>query len=67
MVIDAKTTPLLARMTTKGRHIGAADDNNFEYGLDCILDHATRLIEQGSKSTGHQRKSTSARPRKTSR
>ncbi|MGH3579864.1 MAG: TetR/AcrR family transcriptional regulator C-terminal domain-containing protein, partial [Mycobacterium sp.] len=58
MVIDPETTPLLARMTTRGHHIGAADENNFEYGLDCILDHAGRLIEQGSKSTAHQRKTT---------
>jgi AcrR family transcriptional regulator len=67
MVIDAEATPLLAQMTTKGHHIGAADDNNFEYGLDCILDHAARLIEQGSKSTGRQRKSTSPRQRKSPR
>ena len=46
MVIDPETTPLLAQMTTKGHHIGAPDDNNFEYGLDCILDNASRLIEQ---------------------
>jgi AcrR family transcriptional regulator len=65
MVIDPEIAPLLAQMTAKGHHIGAADDNNFEYGLDCILDHASRLIEQGSKSTARQRKSTSSRPRKS--
>lgn len=66
MVIDSETTPLLAQMTGKGHHIGAADDNNFEYGLDCILDHASRLIEQGSKSTARQRKSAkSAKPAAT--
>src|SRR6201995_846143 len=59
MVIDAEATPLLARMTAKGHHIGAPDDHNFEYGLDCILDRATQLIERGSKSIGRQRKSTS--------
>jgi AcrR family transcriptional regulator len=63
MVIDPEVTPLLAQMTTKGHHIGAPDDNNFEYGLDCILDHASRLIDPGSKSTGSQRKSTPSRPR----
>jgi len=52
-------------MTAKGHHIGAPDDNNFEYGLDCILDNASRLIEQRSKSSGRQQKSTSARPRKS--
>ena len=64
MVIDPETTPLLAQMTTKGHHIGAPDDNNFEYGLDCILDNASRLIEQGSKSTGQQR--NPAKPAKSS-
>jgi AcrR family transcriptional regulator len=64
MVIDPEATPLLAQMTAKGHHIGAPDDNNFEYGLDCILDNATRLIDEGSKSTGRQRKSAPSRPRK---
>ena len=65
MVIDPEVTPLLAQMTTKGHHIGAPDDNNFEYGLDCILDHAGRLIDPGSKSAGRQRKSTPSRHRKS--
>jgi AcrR family transcriptional regulator len=65
MVIDPAVTPLLAKMTAKGHHIGAPDDNNFEYGLDCILDNASRLIEQRSKSSGRQQKSTSARQRKS--
>ncbi|MDT5018197.1 MAG: hypothetical protein QOD39_4357, partial [Mycobacterium sp.] len=46
MTIDANTTPLLAKATEKGHHLGAADDNNFEFGLECILDHAGRLIEK---------------------
>jgi len=66
MVIDADATPLLAQMTAKGHHIGAADDDNFRYGLDCILDRARVLIEQSSKSTARQRKSTPARRRKSS-
>jgi hypothetical protein len=65
MVIDPEVTPLLAQMTAKGHHIGAADDNNFEYGLDCILDNASRLIEQSPKSAGRQRKSTPSRARKS--
>ncbi len=28
------------------------DETNFEYGLECILDHAGRLIEQSSKAAG---------------
>lgn len=46
MSIDADSTPLLALVTEKGHHIGAADDKNFEFGLDCILDRASRLIEE---------------------
>ncbi len=65
MVVDPEATPLLAQMTAKGHHIGAADDNNFEYGLDCILDNAARLIEQRSNSAGRQQKSTTTRPRKS--
>lgn len=56
MVIDADTTPLLAEMTAQGHHLGAADETNFEFGLDCILDHAGRLIEQSAKSPARQRK-----------
>ena len=47
MTIDPDSTPLLALVTEKGHHIGAADDKNFEFGLECILDHAGRLIEDG--------------------
>ncbi|WP_083453206.1 TetR/AcrR family transcriptional regulator [Mycolicibacterium goodii] len=47
MVINPETTPLLAQVTSEGHRIGAADEQNFEYGLQCILDHAARLIESG--------------------
>ncbi len=46
-VIDPETMPLIAKLTQEGHRIGAADDINFEYGLNCILDHASRLIEAG--------------------
>jgi hypothetical protein len=49
MTIDSETTPLLAQVTAKGHHIGAADEKNFEFGLECILDHANRLIDDGDK------------------
>jgi len=49
MTIDPETTPLLAQVTAKGHHIGAADDKNFEFGLECILDHAGRLIDGAGK------------------
>lgn len=45
ILIEPETTPLLARAMAKGRKSGAPDEQNFEYGLECILDHASRLIE----------------------
>ncbi len=53
-IIDPATMPLIAELTGKGHRIGVADDINFEYGLNCILDHASRLIEQNTKSTAGQ-------------
>jgi hypothetical protein len=44
-VIDPESMPLIAKLTQQGHRIGAADDINFDYGLNCILDHASRLIE----------------------
>jgi AcrR family transcriptional regulator len=49
VAIDPGTTPLLAQVSGIGHRIGAPDETNFEYGLTCILDHAARLIEEGSK------------------
>lgn len=51
MFIDPQAAPLLARVTEKGHRIAAADDKNFDYALECILDHAERLIET-SKTPG---------------
>jgi AcrR family transcriptional regulator len=55
----AESTPLLARVSAEGHRIGAADERNFEFGLECILDHASKLIEEGKKpsSTKARRKS----------
>jgi AcrR family transcriptional regulator len=62
--IDPESTPLLAQVTEKGHHIGAADENNFEFGLECILDHATRLIEgKPAKSASKATKAAASRPR----
>jgi AcrR family transcriptional regulator len=57
LVIDPATAPLLARVTKKGHHIGTADERNFEFGLDAILDYASTLIKDGKKPA---RKSTTA-------
>lgn len=66
--IDPQTTPLIAQVTGKGHRIGAPDETNFEYGLDCILDHAGRLIEEGRKAPRPRKaaKSTARRARPTS-
>ncbi|OCB27385.1 TetR family transcriptional regulator [Mycobacterium malmoense] len=51
MTIESEMTPLLALVTEKGHHIGAADEKNFEFGLECILDHASRLLGANAKPT----------------
>jgi hypothetical protein len=56
----AASTPLLAQVTEKVHRIGAADETNFEYGLECILDHASRLIEQGTATTSTRQRKTKA-------
>ncbi len=60
MTIDPETAPLLAEVTEKGHHIAAADENNFEFGLECILDHAARLIDEGKKPAKSTRKAAKA-------
>ncbi|AMO60721.1 hypothetical protein MPHLCCUG_01901 [Mycolicibacterium phlei] len=50
MSVDAESTPLLAMVSEKGHHIGAADDRNFEFGLECILERAERLIEDNAEN-----------------
>jgi AcrR family transcriptional regulator len=49
--IDPEATPLTAKLAAKGHRLAAADEKNFEYGLDCILDHASRLIDEGKKAS----------------
>src|SRR6201997_5495111 len=62
VAIDPATTPLIAQVTGQGHRIGAPDETNFEFGLECILDHAGRLIEKGAKAPpSGQRKSTKSR------
>ncbi|MBB2991603.1 AcrR family transcriptional regulator [Mycolicibacterium iranicum] len=62
MSIDSDSSPLLAAVTQKGHHLSASDDRNFEFGLECILEHAARLIERDAKPA---RKATAkAAPRK---
>ena len=51
---DPEATPIIAKLSAQGHRIGVSNDKNFEYGLDCILDHATRLIEQAAKPAKSQ-------------
>jgi AcrR family transcriptional regulator len=51
VTIDPEITRLLDQVTDRGQHIGAPDEANFEYGLEAILDRASRLIDDGSKPT----------------
>lgn len=54
---NAESTPLLAKVSAEGGHrIGGADERNFEFGLECILDHAAALIEENKKSSASRRK-----------
>lgn len=65
VAIDPEKTPLLAQVSRIGHRIGAPDENNFEYGLGCILDHASRLIEEGKGPKGG--KTAPSRPRKAAK
>ncbi|OBJ83101.1 TetR family transcriptional regulator [Mycobacterium gordonae] len=51
VAVDPQTTPLIAQVTGKGHRIAAPDETNFEYGLECIVDHAGQLIEAGKTSS----------------
>ncbi|WP_433520441.1 TetR/AcrR family transcriptional regulator C-terminal domain-containing protein [Nocardia pseudovaccinii] len=50
ILVEPETTPLLAEAMAKGLRSGAPDDRNFEYGLRCILDHASLLIQLNSSA-----------------
>lgn len=68
ITIQPDTTPLLAEAMAKGRRSGAPDDHNFEYGLECILDHASRLIDAGTPGKTRARKTPAKKaeaPKKT--
>ena len=58
VAVDPATTPLIAQVSGKGHRIGAPDETNFEYGLECILDHASQLIEKAAKPAPKAAKAT---------
>ncbi|EHB58002.1 regulatory protein TetR [Mycolicibacterium rhodesiae JS60] len=53
---NADSTPLLAKVSAEGHRIGGTDERNFEFGLECILDHAAALIEEGKKPAAKARR-----------
>ncbi|BBX17650.1 TetR family transcriptional regulator [Mycolicibacterium duvalii] len=59
---DPDSAPLLASITAQGHHLSGSDDRNFEYGLECILEHAARMIGENSKA-GRKPTKNSARER----
>src|ERR1700752_4430390 len=60
-VLDPKATPLIAKLTAKGHRLAAADEKNFEYGLNCILDHAKQVIEGGGGGRAPRRPAAAQR------
>ncbi|NED64440.1 TetR/AcrR family transcriptional regulator, partial [Streptomyces sp. SID10244] len=44
LIVTPEKTPLLAEAAAMGRVGGAPDERNFEFGLNCILDHIAHLI-----------------------
>lgn len=67
-VADPDKTPLIARLMAEGHRIAVADTRNFDYALECILDHAERLIEERKTveaGTKHVANPAARRARKT--
>lgn len=62
VAIDPEKTPILAQVSRIGHRIGAPDETNFEYGLNCILDHADRLIEQNAKTASVRKRGPAKAP-----
>ncbi|MFD6856257.1 TetR/AcrR family transcriptional regulator [Rhodococcus sp. NPDC060086] len=61
LVITPEKTPLLAEAAGRGRVGGVPDDYNFEYGLNCILDYTSRLLEQEEPAAKSKAKKATAR------
>ena len=62
ITIEPETTPLLAEAVSRGRRSGAPDDRNFEYGLECILAHASRLVVADIPTVSKATQATAATP-----
>ena len=64
--VDAQVAPIIAEIMGNGHRIGVADRTNFEYNLECILDHAGRLIDEKAAAAAPPaaRRRTNAEPRR---
>ncbi len=63
MAVDPDTTPLLAKGSDQGHRIGASDQKNFDFGLECILSHAAALIEKRAKPAPRRNITARSTPR----
>ncbi|MGE2730969.1 TetR/AcrR family transcriptional regulator [Mycolicibacterium vaccae] len=64
LTFDPESAPLMAAITKQGHHLSGSDDRNFEYGLECILEHAQRLLEQNKKPVRKATKTAQSSTRK---
>lgn len=48
--VSEEKTPLLAEAAARGHIGGAPNDANFEFGLECILEHTAALIEKSKRT-----------------
>ena len=58
-LVDPGTTPLLAQALRDGRQLCTLDEVNFDFGLECILDHAELLIAANTKEARARRSARS--------
>jgi AcrR family transcriptional regulator len=47
-VIEADTMPLIAEAANKGHRIAVANNINFDFILDCVLEHASALVDNAA-------------------
>lgn len=58
-IVNPNTMPYVADLIANGHMVGIADDWMFEYGIDCILNNAWRLLD--AKKNPAAKKATTAR------
>ena len=68
-VVDANIAPIIAELMGNGHRIGVPDRTHDEYSLECILDHASRLIDERAaaappRARAPRQRSSKAEPRR---